>query len=103
MNRSLYRYRAWPLGYVNISLELNRWMKRIRLPRTPLRRRYAQLVHAFHVLQGTCDRTAVIYAMQTLLHGWINNVEHRTSPNVLYVRGKVADLRISIRRSMEII
>ena len=40
-NRSRYRTRIMPF---NIQLELNRWMKRIRLPRTVLRKRYEEVV-----------------------------------------------------------
>ena len=43
-NRSRYRTRIMPFAYVNIQLELNRWMKRIRLPRTVLRKRYEEVV-----------------------------------------------------------
>ena len=74
-------------------------MKRIHLPRTVLRMRYAQLVHVYSLTQSSCDHTTVIYAMQTLLHEWGNN-EGSHSPNALYLRRRVAELRMRIRNAM---
>lgn len=91
-----------PFAYVNIQLELNRWMKRIRLPRTVLRKRYAQLVHAYHVLDGSCNHNALIYAMQTLLDsGW--NSADDSDPTCQYsicLRDAIADLRGMITHSL---
>jgi hypothetical protein len=76
-------------------------MKRIRLPRTVLRRRYAQLVHIYSLIQSSCDHTTVTFAMQTLLHEWMNNDEGNShSSNVLYIRRKVAELRTCTRNAM---
>jgi hypothetical protein len=76
-------------------------MKRIHLPRTVLRRRYAQLVHVYSLTQSSCDHTTVIYAMQTLLHEWVNNDgDNSHSPNALYLRRRIAELRMRIRIAM---
>jgi hypothetical protein len=58
-------------SYLNLSRRLLRWMKLIRLPRTHLRMRYVRLVHAYHVLDGSCSHISLIDAMATLLVGWI--------------------------------
>ncbi len=42
-------------SYLNVSRCLVRWMKQVRLPRTRLRMRCVRLVHAYHVLAGTCS------------------------------------------------
>jgi hypothetical protein len=100
-DRSLTRFWPRPLGYVNISWELNRWMKRIRLPRTVLRRRYAQLVHVYSLTQSSCNHTTVIYAMQSMLQDWVSNDgDNSHSPNALHLRRRVAELRRCIRDAM---
>jgi hypothetical protein len=33
--------------------------------------RYVRLVHAFHVLDGSCSHVNLINAMETLLAGWV--------------------------------
>ena len=58
-------------SYLNLSRRLVRWMKQIHLPRTNLRMRYVRLVHAFHVLDGSCSHINLINAMETLLAGWV--------------------------------
>ena len=46
-------------SYINVSRRLVRWMKQIQLPRTALRMRYVRLIHAYHVLDGSCSLTDV--------------------------------------------
>ena len=75
-------------------------MKRIRLPRTVLRRRYVQLVHVYSLSQSSCTYTTVIYAMQALLHEWMNNDDNSHSPNALHLRRKIAELRSYILNAM---
>ena len=58
------------VSYINISRRLVRWMRQIGLPRTAMRMRYVRAVHAYHLLDGSCSRSSLIYAMQTLLAGW---------------------------------
>ena len=58
-------------SYLNLSRRLLRWMKQIHLPRTHLRMRYVRLVHAYHVLDGSCSHISLIDAMATLLVGWV--------------------------------
>jgi len=58
-------------GSINMSRRLVHWMNWIQLPRTALRMRYVRLVHAFHVLDGSCTHHNLIFAMQTLLTGWV--------------------------------
>ena len=58
-------------SYLNVSRRLVRWMKQIHLPRTNLRMRYVRLVHAFHVLHGSCSHMNLINAMETMLTGWV--------------------------------
>ena len=36
-----------------------------------MRMRYVRAVHAYHLLDGSCSRNSLIYAMQTLLTGWV--------------------------------
>jgi len=59
-------------SYINVSRRLVRWMKQIQLPRTALRMRYVRLIHAYHVLDGSCSHNALIDAMCTLLAGWVS-------------------------------
>jgi hypothetical protein len=56
-------------------------MKQIHLPRTHLRMRYVRLVHAYHVLDGSCSHISLIDAMATLLVGWVavDEGENRSS------------------------
>jgi hypothetical protein len=60
------------VSYLNLSRRLVRWMKQIQLPRSAIRMRYVRLVHAYHVLDGSCSHNALIYAMQTLLAGYVS-------------------------------
>jgi hypothetical protein len=43
----------------------------MKLPRSEIRMRYVRLVHAFHVLDGSCSHNALMHAMQTLLAGYV--------------------------------
>ena len=61
-----------PVSYLNLSRRLVRWMKQIQLPRSPIRMRYVRLLHAYHVMDGSCDHDAVITGMQTLLAGYVS-------------------------------
>jgi hypothetical protein len=60
------------VSYINISRRLVRWMRQIGLPRTAMRMRYVRAVHAYHLLDGSCSRSSLIYAMQTLLAGYVS-------------------------------
>jgi hypothetical protein len=68
-------------GYLNLSRRLVRWMEQIHLPRTHLRMRYVRLVHAFHVLDGSCWHVNLINAIQRMLVGWVavDEGENRSS------------------------
>ena len=61
-----------PVSYLNLSRRLVRWMKQIQLPRSAIRMRYVRLLHAYHVMGGSCDHDAVITGMQTLLAGYVS-------------------------------
>ena len=69
-------------SYLNMSRRLVRWMKHIHMPCTRLRLRYIRMVHAKHVLMGSCTHDNLIYAMQTLLAGWARTEEERPRPDV---------------------
>ena len=67
-------------SYLYLSRRLVRWMKQIHMPCTALRLRYVRMVHAKHVLMGSCTHDNLIYAMQTLLEGWARSEEERPRP-----------------------
>ena len=60
------------MRYLNLSGRLVRWMEQIQLPRSEIRMRYVRLLHAYHVMDGSCDYDAVITGMQTLLAGYVS-------------------------------
>jgi hypothetical protein len=73
-------------------MELNRWMRRVHLPRTNLRRLYVQLKHAFHVIDGSCTYSALINAMQTLMCGCMGADDADRSSPTESLRHAIADL-----------
>jgi hypothetical protein len=100
MDSGLFRRIGLP-SYLNVSRRLVRWMKRIHLPRTRLRMRYVRLVHAFHVLDGSCSHLSVIDAMQTLLVGWVAVDEgDGHSTNCIILREACTELQAAIARIM---
>ena len=85
------------LSYLNLSRRLVRWMKNIQLPVTALRMRYVRLVHAFHVLGGSCSHDALIDAMQTLLNGWTRSDEgDESQPYYALLREAIVELEHGI-------
>jgi hypothetical protein len=86
-------------SYLNISRRLLRWMKQIHLPRTNLRMRYVRLVHAFHVLDGSCSHVNLINAMETLIAGWVAVDEgDRLSEYSIRLRAQCQELQEAIVR-----
>ena len=84
-------------SYLNLSRRLLRWMKLIRLPRTHLRMRYVRLVHAYHVLDGSCSHISLIDAMATLLVGWVAVDEgNNLSPYCVRLREECEQLQAAI-------
>jgi hypothetical protein len=74
-------------------------MKQIHLPRTNLRMRYVRLVHAFHVLDGSCSHVNLINAMETLLAGWVAVDEgDRLSEYSTRLRAECHELQEAIMR-----
>ena len=72
-------------------------MKLIRLPRTHLRMRYVRLVHAYHVLDGSCSHISLIDAMATLLVGWVAVDEaNDLSPYCVRLREECEQLQAAI-------
>ena len=51
------------MRYLNLSRRLVRWMEQIQLPRSEIRMRYVRLLHAYHVMDDSCDYDAVITGM----------------------------------------
>ena len=86
-------------SYLNVSRRLVRWMKQIHLPRTHLRMRYVRLVHAFHVLDGSCSHVNLINAMETLIAGWVAVDEgDRLSEYSIRLRAQCQELQEAIVR-----
>jgi len=73
---------------LNLSRRLVRWMEQIQLPRSEIRMRYVRLLHAYHVMDGSCDYDAVITGMQTLLAGYVSVDEGDHSTQYYQVLGE---------------
>ena len=76
------------MSYLNLSRRLVRWMKQIHLPRSEIRMRYVRLVHAYHVLDGSCSHNSLMHAMQTLLAGYVSVDEGDHSTQYYQVLGE---------------
>ena len=87
------------MSYLNLSRRLVRWMKQIQLPRSPIRMRYVRLLHAYHVMDGSCDHDAVITGMQTLLAGYVSVDEGDYSTQYYRMLGEaVQELRELVKQ-----
>lgn len=92
-------YNNWSrrTSYINLSRRLVRWMKQIRLPRTALRMCYVRMIHAYHVLDGSCSHEALVDAMGTLLAGlvWVDEGDDNSS-YCRHLHEVIADLKQQI-------